>query len=372
LARDLESGDLHAVWEGDAFGQKEIYGRHWQASTESWGPVESLSNFAWEDERPALLFNQEGEGHLLWTRRYGLALGAPAEGTDLMWRHWDGASWSDEKSLLHVEIYLPGAYALIMAETPDALLLFLVWPGALRRAEYRAGSWSEFTPWEFHKGMIFAQVLVDAEGTWHVASFGPDNRDLWFRDAYYLTYDGTNWSDPYNLSFEGSVANNVGMAFDRLGRLHFLWSDPDYEYATESHESAIWERILVDGSWTSKTRVKATDDDEAVDGFSLSADTGGTLYLAWSEGPIVEGAHTELDIYHRTGDGEAWSEVQKVYTSTLMSRYPTLLVSDGIVYLAWQEGLIPYSSQDIFLSHLTHATGTVRRTYLPHVERSKP
>jgi hypothetical protein len=372
LAHDPKSGDLHVAWEGDTFGQKEIFGRHWVADTETWGPVENLSNFAWEDEGPALLFDQQGQGHLLWTRRYALALGAPAEGTDLIWRHWDEASWSDEEVLLHIDSFLPGAYGLILTETADDVLLFLVWPGGFRQAEYRAGSWSEFTPWDYRLDATFGQVLVDEEGTWHVAAYGPNNLETWFYDAYYTSYNGTEWSEPVNLSLTDGVASDLDMAFDSQGRLHFLWSDPGYLYSRESLESAIWERVQEDGGWTPNAKVTASNDDQAINGFSLSADANGTLHLAWSEGTIVDGGHTDLDIYHRTGDGEAWSEEQKVYTSTLMSRHPTLLTSDGDVYLVWQEGSIPYSNQYIFFSHLARVTETVRRYYLPLVERSKP
>jgi hypothetical protein len=368
LAYDPASGDLHAVWVEGQSGQEEILGRRWSASSQSWTSTKNLSNFSWQDEGPALSFDEEGQGHLLWTRRYARALGAAEEGTDLVWRRWDGAAWSTEQVLLHVDAYLPGAYGLILTEIPDATLLFVVWPGGFREAEYRDGSWSELTLWDFHLDVTLAQILVDGEGTWHAAAFGPNDNIFapWYYDAYYLSYDGATWSGPVNLTTTDGTAYDVGMAFDALGRLHYLWSDP-FSPLSESLKSAIWERVYDGSSWTASAEVTADDEDQAINGFSLTSDASGTLHLAWSQGLLVDYVHTDLGIYYRTGDGNTWGPEQVVYTSTAESRYPVLAVGGGNTSLIWQEG--PSSERDVFFSGRAGAPSGPVRSYLPLVSR---
>jgi hypothetical protein len=348
LARDPTSRDLYAVWVEGTFGVEEIVGRHWSSASQSWAASQNLSNFAWEDGGPAILFDQQEQGLLLWTRRYATALGAPTTGTDLVWRLWNGSDWSAEQVLLHVDSYLPGNYNLVLAESSDAVLLFVVWNGGFRQAEFRNGEWSALTPWDYHLGVSFAQVLVDEEGTWHVAGYGPNDNPgaPAFYDAYYVRYEGGTWSDPINLSAANGTATSVGMAFDNQGRLHFLWSDSFSPYS-ESLESTIWERIY-DTTWSPNSEVLAFNPEQAVDEFSLAADLSGTLHLAWSEGILVDYVHTDMNIYYQTGDGVTWEAEEKVYTSTLASRSPALVMDQGTPFLVWLEG--PSVSRDVYFS----------------------
>lgn len=363
------SGELFVVWEEGPPGQEEIIGRRWLPVAQSWTLVENLSNSPWRDEGPALLFDRQGYGHLLWVRRYSAALGAPAAGTDLLWRYWDGTGWSDEEVLLHLDSFLPGAYGLVLAQTPDSVLLFVVWNGGFRQAEYRAGSWSELTPWDYSLGVSFAQVLVDGAGQWHVAAYGPNNvgYEPWFYDAYYLSHNETGWSIPLNLSDHTGVANGVGMAFDRQGRLHFLWSDPAYRDSSESLKSALWERVYDQGIWSPNTEVTTYNDNQAINGFSLTADDEGMLHLAWSEGIWVNGTHINLGIHYQTGDGTIWGPEEEVYTSAAESRYPVLAADSNRAAIVWREGLS--ADSEVYFSH---SIQEVVRTYLPLIVKNKP
>ncbi len=46
--------------------------------------------------------------------------------------------------------------------------------------------------------------------TLYATAYGPNSNQMgnnrWFHDAYYLTYDGTTWSEPVNLSGTNGVA----------------------------------------------------------------------------------------------------------------------------------------------------------------------
>jgi hypothetical protein len=359
LARDPASGDLFVAWEDHGTAErKEILGRRWDRTSETWMEIQNLSGSEWQDGSPTLIFDRQGTGLLLWTRRYAASQGAPADGTDLMWRFWDGEGWSDEQVLMHTDGFMPGNWGLIPTQTPDAILLTITWLSQYRWTRFQDGGWSLLTPWDtlgFTNPDVnprLTQIQVDGEGLLHAAAFGENSSqngwDYLYYDAYYLTYNGLDWSRPLNLSSTYGVADTVSMAFDRQGRLHFLWSDPDPIFSSESDISAIYERVYDGGTWTPNAQVTSYNDAQAISEFSLTTDVSDTLHLAWSEGFVFGFGHIDLDIYYQSGDGSAWSPEEQVYTSTADSRYPVLFADSEAASLVWEEG--PLHEQDLYFS----------------------
>ncbi len=379
VAADSTKGNLLVIWtEGGMGEEEEIVGRHLERSSGIWTSVQNLSQSEWEDRSPLLFFDSRGQGLVIWTRRYAAYQGAPADGTDLVWRAWGGSGWSAEQVLLHNDFFLPGTYGLIPVEVPDAILLFITWDNGYRVTEYRDGIWSELSPWEYldyeEQGVtpVLAQIISDDEGTLHAAAFGENTSqqgaDRYYYDAYYLKYVGAQWSTPLNISASDGVANSLGLAFDGQGRLHFLWSDPHYPFSYESARSAIWERVYDGGVWsTANTQVTAYNPDQAISDFSLTADASGILHLAWSEGIMVAGGHSDLDVYYQTGNGTTWGPEEKVYTSTVRSTFPSLVVTDNGAALAWQEG--PVSDGEVYFSQRNGMPSQTYWIYLPTVWR---
>jgi hypothetical protein len=359
LVRDPATGDLFSAWMDEGVADRpEIMGRRWDWDHKTWFPIlywqaENLSLSEWHDGGPMVYFDQQGHGLLLWTRRYSAFQGAPADGSDLLWRSWDGASWSGEQVLFHNDSYLPSSfgYGLIPVETPDSLLLFITWEQDYRTVEYRNGTWSELTPWS-RLDVALAQVVRDESGLLHAAAYGENSSQLgfdsWFYDGYYLAYNGTDWTAPLNLSSTDGVVRDLDLAFDQDGRLHFVWSDPNSTYSSESIKSAIWERVYDGENWTGNAEVTAYNPDQAINGFSLTTDVSATLHLAWSEGLWVDGIHTDLGIYYQIGDGLSWGPEQEVHTSPAESRYPALVVGEAEAFVIWQEG--PISERDVYFS----------------------
>ena len=369
-ARNPLTGDLFVVWtDEDSGGRNEIMSRRWDGATRSWFPglslaADNLSQSRWEDAGPLVFFDSQGQGILVWTRRYLASDGAPADRTEVLWRTWQGSDWSGEAVLMHVDTYLPGSYGLLPVETPDGILLFITFDNGYRTTTFQGGAWSPVSAPQylvFPDGTrpILAQILRDDEGLFHAAAYGQNSLqaglNIWFHDAYYLTYDGSTWTPPVNLSYTDGVADSIGLGFDHQGNLHFLWSDPDSVYSTESLKSAIWERVYDGVSWTPNVEVTAYNPNQAIDGFSLTTDSTGALHLAWSEGLLVNNAHTDLDIYYRTGRGLTWDAEENVHTSGDPSRYPVLVAGDGDPALVWQEG--PISDRDVYFSHWLAASG---------------
>lgn len=385
LARDPGTGDLFAVWTDDGgSGLEEILARRWDQAGQVWLPAENLSaSVPWQrDGGAALLFDDQGRGLLIWTASYAEEQGAPHDGHDLLWRLWNGAAWSPPAVLMHGDAYLPGSPAtfdLIPVKVPDGILLFIVWGTGYRTAsfDFDTGAWSGLSPWDYRSiNVALAQVICDAGGVLHAAAYGPNSFAVppndHFHDAYYLTYDArTGWSRPQNLSAFDGVASSVALAFDSAGRLHFLWSDPAYRDSTESLKSAIWERVLQAEGWTPNREVTVDNDRQAINGFSLAAGGDGALHLAWSEGIGVAGAHNDLDIYYRSGDGLAWGPEEKVYTSLVDSRYPLVTGGDGAgqgAALLWQEIFAVAGSlydHEVFVAQQVAGPKEYHRSYLP-------
>ncbi|MGD8793170.1 MAG: hypothetical protein PVF47_11520 [Anaerolineae bacterium] len=377
-ARNPVTGDLYVAWTEDgATTWEEIMLRRWDSATGVWLAAENISQSPeWaRDGGPVLIFDAQGHGLLIWTRTYSASAGAPASGHDVLWRAWDGTSWSAEAVLMHDEAYLPGSpgtMGLIPVRASDSIRLFIVWGNGYRTAEYQSGTWSPLTPWDYSLTVSLAGAVADDAGLLHVAAFGPNSiqwgYNYWFDDAYYLTYDKGTWSAAENLSYTDGVADTVSLAFDGQGRLHFLWSDPDSPYSDESLKSAIWERVYEDGAWTPNAEVTADNPDQAIDGFSLVAGGDGNLHLAWSEGLLVEGVQTGVDIHYQAGDGTTWGAETKVYTSTAASRYPIVGETGEGPYALWQEVFWaggPLYDHEVYFSRQIAEEGPIYQTYLP-------
>jgi len=357
LAAGPTSGDLWAVWMDDGPDEEgEIRGRRWEKATRSWRPglavpAENLSQSQWVDQGPVVFFDRQGQAHLLWTRRMSHLQGADHDATELMWRRWDGASWSPETALLHNGTYLPGNYGFIPVETADSLLLILTFGQGYRMAEYQDGSWSEFSPWDY-LDVELGDAVMDEYGLLHAAAYGENSSQLgydpWFYDGYYLQYNGQSWTQGMNMSDTRGVAHQVALAFDEQGRLHFFWSDPDSLFSSESLKSALWERVWDGSMWSDNIEITAYNSNQAINDFSLTTDVSGALHLAWSEGLILTNAHQDLDIYYQSYEGTAWGPEEEVYSSTLPSRAPVLAVSGGMVSALWLEG--PTNDQDVYFS----------------------
>jgi hypothetical protein len=377
LAQDPVTELIHAVWVDGEPRQEEILARRQDPDDGNWTPVKNLSQFAWSDSGPALLFDSAGRGHLLWTRRHAKSWGAPEDGSDLMYRQWSGGAWQPEAVLDHNPSITPGPYGLVLAEKSDRVVLFVVWNGGYRYAEFQGSSWSTLTPWDYSLDVNLARAIVDEQDGVHAGAYGLNSEpnEPWFFDAYYLYHDGNSWTEPLNLSSTRGIAYDLDLAFDALGRVHFIWVDPDNPNSAESTKSAIWERVLDGGIWSPNAEITPDNADQTIlDADLMAAPTPtGTLHLAWSEGLLVDGAATDVDIYHQTGDGSSWSGEEKVYTSTLMSRHLSQLVNhQGDVYLAWEEGEPISATQEIFFTYQVPPIAVHSHTVLPLVRKGSP
>ena len=357
LAQNPINGDLMAVWMeqgGDA--ASEVMGRRRSSTTGLWLPAlslpaQNLSASPHADGGPVVFYDAQGDAHLLWTRRQSGTPDTPTGLTELMWRRWDGAAWSPETVLLRDETYYPGHYSFIPVHKADSVLLLLLFDRGYRMAEYKDGSWSAFSPWVYLEVML-ADAVIDGAGTLHAAAFGANSSmigyDPWFYDAYYLAYDGASWTDALNLSSTTGVAHDADLAFDRNGKLHFLWSDPNSFFSSESLKSTVWERVWDGSAWSANAEIVDDNPDQAIHSFDLTSDGTGALHLAWSEGLMVNNAHTALGIRYKTDKNNTWGPESLVYTSTLSNDYPAMAWHPLFPAVSWVTG--PITDSNILFS----------------------
>jgi len=346
------SRDLWVVWTeytDDPGG--EVWGRRRNGTNGLWEEAQNLSTSARRDEGPALLADSTGMVHLAWTRR------APGEGSDILYRRWDGTGWSVEERLEHTDVYHPSPYGLqFVFDAAGRLCLYASQGSGIAHTCQENGEWGTWTPWVYLPGVKrIGALLLGPDGLFHAPVFGSNEGgrsgcDPWLDDAYYVTTDGQTWSNPVNLSGVGSIAYDAMLAFDGQGRLHFLWSDISPLCSYDSERSAVYERVLSGGVWGPREEVSVPNEGQAVEDLVLVADTQGRLHLAWSEGVFTpDGAAVDLGIHYRRWQGGRWFPEEVVHGSAEDSLNVEMGVGlQGEPVLVWEEG--PAIAEEVFFS----------------------
>jgi hypothetical protein len=345
-------GDIHVVWAERRDSHWAIWHRYWQSAENRWGIPLPLTGFRHREQAPALLFDEAGNGHLVWTRRYLASEGGMSDGTDLVYRRWDGQSWSSEEIIHHESTYLSGPYGLVLVEEGNGIKLFVSYGLGFAQTEWSSGSWSPLSSWNWTLGIGIAAVVLDTKGNMHIAGYGENSGkqqwDEFFSDAYYAMYNGDDWSAPVNLSSVDGAAYDMDLAFDGDGRLHFVWSDQGSPYSSETTQSTVFERVLSDLQWSANQPVIQFNAGQGVLDLELKEDYAGGLHLAWSEGLLVDYAVTGLSIRYQWSSGNNWLQEEHVHAGPFGSWNLSMDADEDAVYLAWEEW--PYGSEAIHFS----------------------
>lgn len=354
--------DLLVVWVGYNPDLGEVWARAFRQGV--WEAPMNLSASEDRDEGAALYADGQGRAYVVWTRRNTLT------GSDLLYRRWEGGNWSPPQVLDHTDTYLPSPYGLFfVANFSDTLCLFVTLGSGIRHTCLQGENWGPLTPWVYLPGLRrLGALIVGHDGLLHAAALGlnedaPYGCDPWLDDAYYITStNGITWSQPINLTYTGTIAYDLALAFDRDGALHFLWSDISPPCSIDSERSAIYERVLSGGIWSPRGEVSTPTEGQAqaVEDLDLVAGFG-MLHLAWSEG-VFDGNGRAVDLgirYRRWADGR-WEEEEAVWNSPDESINVSLTLLGGIVpALVWEEG--PSTAEEVYFGR----RGEVVRRFLP-------
>ncbi|MBN1484045.1 MAG: hypothetical protein JXA37_04935 [Chloroflexia bacterium] len=340
-----QSGDLWVVWTQVITGTQitDVWTRHRDGQAELWRPPENMSHSPYRDGGPTMYAQADGTVHLAWSQR---SLGP--DRTDLLYRRWDGSAWSEPILINRRETYHPSPYGLLFRlDGEGRLCLFVTIGSGVTYACLQPEGWESLRPWTYVTGMqSLGDIRWGPDGRFHVAALGRNRYklagpcDAFLQDAYYTSTDGQVWEPLTNLSYYGSIAYDLGLLFDRQGRLHFVWSDFHSYCSLDSERAAVYQRVLEGGQWGPRQELSTFNQGQAILDFALESDSLGRLHLAWSEGLLEGNGAKDLSIRYRRGDDQGgWMKEEILHRSTESSlNVDMALTRRGEPLLVWEEG----------------------------------
>jgi hypothetical protein len=239
-----------------------------QGVTIDWSPATNLSNTPTSSNRPTIAADPAGNVHVVWGEEIGgeSILGIPGQlildANALVYRRWDGSTWSDPTDIIAVRGDDVADYPSLAADSYG--YLHLVWTGIStiyysRALASQAGSphaWttprivggSARTSWE-------SAITVDAQGDVHILyADGGDNpavRHVRIEDNGLGKMTWTSLSAPLVTPEAGFL--NVSLRIDPKGRMHALWGS----VARDGYGYAIYYARSVDAgqTWSSPVQL---------------------------------------------------------------------------------------------------------------------
>jgi hypothetical protein len=374
VARVAGSEALWSVWSDNSAGQWEVLGRQRPRAAEPWDDPLNLSDDLHADEGAVLYADSQGRLHLAWTRRDA---SEQVLGTQLLYRQWADGVWSPAVVIDDdPDVHIPSPYGLFFCQDAGSTLwLFLNLGSGVSHTRLQAGGWDPLSPWAYVTGMQgMGAIIAGSDGLFHVAALGKNEGNLggpydpFLEDAYYATTDGTTWSPLVNLAMTGTVAFDLGLAWDESAALHLLWTDIHPMGSVDSEKSAVYERILSGGSWSERVELTRPNVDQAVEDLAVLAEPDGSLHLAWSEGVFSGSAALDLSIRYLHWETGRWGIEETVFTSTLTSMNVDVALGGplGEPAVVWEEG--PALGEEAYFSERQLLLPF--RVFVPLVQRS--
>lgn len=342
LLYDSQTGDVHVFWCDNLSGTTAIAYRRWIAESQMWTPTQNLSSSPWSSLSPSACLEADGTMHLVWCQIYAASEGAPADGTDILYRRYERGYWSEAQVIHHDPFYLTGGYQLVLLKAQDRLYAFASHGLASSYMYQQDGMWTDMAPWDYRISVYTGAVEGD---TIHLAGFGLNSSqwmyDRYFVDAYYTRFDGQNFSEPVNISSVDGVAQDVALAIDGSGQVHLVWTDTGSPFSSESQGSALYERVWAGGEWGPNLPISTPNPNQAVRDVELVSDEAGGLHLAWSEGLLEQMRAIAVNLHYAHNDGRGWGSEEVILPSETSRENLALDATASEVYLTWMEGETP-------------------------------
>ena len=321
----------------------EIRTRAWDGS---WGSPVSLTDDQQPDFAPAVAFDGDGDGLVVWERST-LATGITpalnitfAQSLEIVARTWvsSTATWGDVVTLTndslmdHAPRLSAGNDGTVMAlwQTNDGtdILGTAAHPLTFTYAIWDGSTWGSpaaaLTGLHDVLGAAFAAYsstqaalvyAVDADG---LLTTTHDS------DLYYATFDGASWSSPARLTNDTITDITPALAYDGSGNLHLLWlRDGDL----------VW----LENSWNvgDARTVRAASTEAGFMGFTLNRDPAGNLAVVW-QGTGDGSADLTYSIYDDAND--SWGADNTLMSdSNVEAAHSPAFGSDGTLYAAYQQ-----------------------------------
>ncbi|MFC1736566.1 hypothetical protein ACFL1X_10630 [Candidatus Hydrogenedentota bacterium] len=131
-------------------------------------------------------------------------------------------------------------------------------------------------------------------------------------DMFYAVNDGSGWSAPTLVNTNGTTdtGGDLGayLAVDGSGVLHAVWaSEEDLNGAGTDVD--IFHAVNSGSGWSAPTMLnpagkRDSDDDLPTD---IMIDGSGNIHVLWTSTEDLQGTDTDIDIFHSINDGPGWS-----------------------------------------------------------------
>lgn len=306
-----------------------------------WSEPTNLSNSFQESAHPAIVADDYGLVHVFWSEDVEGRAVTPEEGVrntgnSILYRCWDGQSWSPPLDILFVPGEARAEWPVVAMDAENRL--HLVWNSFTAVYYASAPSWqadsahswteplaltanSDFTPWG-------ASIAADARGTLHVvyAAAGDEKGLNYIRSAD----GGESWGLPLRLYEPTGPSEEppalVQIVVDDSDRLHAVWQTNQVE---ASGAGVHYVRSTDGGdTWTAPVQLATRDPgDFSVGTPYLMADGASELHLIY-----VDGAYTgSKGRFHRISrdGGGTWSEPKHILTELVGMNGRVMPLVDG-------------------------------------------
>jgi hypothetical protein len=260
-----------------------------------------------------------------------------------------------------------------------------VWIGTAAGAGVLVVDGERLAPYTVNDGLAqnyVTSIALDPKGDVWLGTWGGEQEHL-TSDVFYRhsTDRGQTWSAPHNLSQSKSpVGNSLHLHVDAQDRLHVVWDEAQsggYSASFDGGESwsqratfvydtgapnqivvgvdrqdkilVVWRSLSAstrldeglplyyqlsydDGvSWSRPAPVPGVlaraSNDTPFDAYDMAADSAGHLHLVAVGRASAE--ETDLSVLHATWNGNAWSQPDKIFSSTDFPERPALTVHRG-------------------------------------------
>lgn len=324
-AFDEDSSYIHLAWmEGTlntANGAAYVRGR--ETVWPNWAYVGPSNNQGYTN--PTVALSSDGTVHLVWT-------GGGHSPYEIYYAQKPpGESWSSVTNLSQDSNN--SVYPTIAIDSQDKL--WVVWETQITEQNFEVhvrskplgGNWGEIKNISNKSGQdLEPNVAIDTDDVPHVVWRNNNSAPNW--EIYYTRYVNGSWTNPLNLSSNGSASHFPRIAAGDQGDIFVVWED---EIDGANRFQVLFRRW--DGSqWTSTRRVSSTPSKALWP--AISAD-GCNLYVVWTD---YRNTSTETYFSHSTNCGDTWLGDENVSNNGSSSFYPDVVAEkQGYGHIFWQD-----------------------------------
>lgn len=316
------NGYLHSAWmekdpDDDEFWSglqtPGIFYSYWNG--DAWStPFKISQNTNWTGF-PGITVTSDNHVHVIWEDDSENAAGA---GGRILYRKYDGNSWSTPVSISHDVSDSWASQPQIISDSVDNLhVIFSYWPPTgdspveLYYTKYNGSSWS--TPEKLSAtgdidNIQHAAIAVDSNNYPHVAIWELGVVAEVGKGVYHTNFNGTSWEAPLKLSTNGAYPKIV---IDDNDYRHLVWVVEWYDSVNGVYKNVV-EYIKWDGSWSASPTTIST---EATYSYwwlpvtGVTYDSENNVYVGWGERVGWNGDPSKgVEVSYKIWSGISWSD----------------------------------------------------------------